>query len=136
MKRRTFCVLAAASLTMASSDFIGSARAADAVAAGTWVWSFTPPNGGDEIKITLKLKQDADELTGTITGRDGTETAIKDGKINKDGEVTFKVERERDGNVFVQNYKGKVDGDTIKGNIMMTFNGEERSRDWEAKRSK
>ena len=135
MKRRTFCVLAALSLTVVATGFIGSARAADAAAAGTWVWSFTPPNGGDEIKITLKLKQEADKLTGTITGRDGTESAIKDGKV-KDGEVTFKVERERNGNVFVQNYKGKVDGDTIKGNITMTFNGEERSRDWEAKRSK
>ena len=49
-----------------------------------------------------------------MPGRDGQETAIEDGKY-KDGEVSFKVTRERMGNKFTIKYTGKVSGETIKG---------------------
>ncbi len=50
--------------------------------------------------------------------------------------MSFKVTRERNGQTFTVNYKGKLEGDTIKGTIEFNFGGESRSRDWEAKRSK
>lgn len=110
------------------------AKAADtAKAAGTWTWTFQRPNGGDAIEVTLKLKQDGDKLTGTITGPGGNETEIKDGKVKGD-EVSFDVVRERDGNTFTTKYLGTLTGDSIKGTAKSTFNGNERSRDWEAKR--
>lgn len=103
-----------------------------ASATGTWKWSFTPPNGGQAMETTLKLKQDGEKLTGTVTGRNNTETAIEEGKV-KDGEVTFIITRERNGTKTVMTYKGKLTEDTIKGTI-----GREGQdpRPWEAKRAK
>jgi hypothetical protein len=105
--------------------------AADAT--GTWKWTFTRQNG-QTVETTLKLKQDGEKLTGTITGRNNTEIEIAEGKV-KDGEVSFQVTREFNNNTIVQKYTGKLDGDTIKGKIEFERNGEQVSRDWEAKRS-
>jgi len=109
----------------------GPATAADAT--GTWKW--TVERNGNTIETTLKLKQDGEKLTGTISGRQGNETAIEDGKV-KDDTVTFKVTREFNGNKFVMNYHGKLSGDSIKGETKFERNGEEQSREWEAKREK
>jgi hypothetical protein len=124
------------------SDWSGESRTlewnatragATATAAGTWKWSF-PGQNGDSIDSTLKLNQEGTKLTGKYTNQFG-ETEIQEGKI--DGEnISFRVELERDGNKFVIKYSGKLSGDTIKGQSAFNFNGEDRSRDWEAKRAK
>jgi len=104
--------------------------AADAT--GTWKW--TVERGGNTIEQTLKLKQDGDKLTGTMVGRDGNETAIEDAKVSGDT-VTFKVTREFNGNKFVINYMGKVEGDTITGETKFSRDGDTQTREWKAKRS-
>jgi hypothetical protein len=111
------------------------ARAADAT--GTWKWSTPGRNGGEARETTLKLKQDGEKLTGTISmGANGREAEISDGKI-KDGEVSFKVTRKgRNNNEITMNYSGKLDGDVIKGKVETNFNGTPRSREFEAKRAK
>ena len=101
----------------------------DAKPEGTWKWSFE--RNGEKIETTLKLKAEGDKLTGTITGRDGKESAIEEGSF-KDGEVKFQVTREREGNKIVVKYAGKISGDTIEGKS----EAGERSRDWKAERSK
>jgi hypothetical protein len=133
MTRRTFACAAALAFGMVFTGLIATAaRAADdKSAAGTWTWTFTRQSG-EKTEVTMKLKQEGDKLTGTITGPGG-DTEIKEGKI-KDGEVTFKVERERNGTTFTVNYKGKLEGDTIKGKSEVTRDGDTQSRDWEAKR--
>ena len=124
----------AAALVLALAGLASMAQAEDKPnPTGTWKW--TVNFGGEEREITLKLKLDGEKLTGTITGRDDKETAIEDGKY-KDGEVSFKVTRERDGNKFTIKYSGKVTGDTLKGKSEFEINGEARSRDFEAKRAK
>ena len=100
---------------------------------GTWKW--TVDFGGQSREMTLKLKMDGDKLTGTMVGRDGEETKIEDAKY-KDGDVSFKVTRKRDDQTFVIKYSGKVTGDTFKGKMEVNFGGEDRSFDFEAKRSK
>ena len=100
---------------------------------GTWKWSQAGQNGQTR-ESTVKLKQEGDKVTGVMVGRNG-ETEIKDGKV-KDGEVSFSVTREFNGNSFTTNYHGKVDGDTIKGKSETERNGQKRERDWEAKRAK
>jgi hypothetical protein len=107
------------------------AQAADA--SGTWKWTFS--RQGQEIELSLDLKQDGDKLTGTLNlpFGDGIKIDIQDGTI-KDGELSFKTVFERDGNSFETKYKGKLDGDTIKGTTERERNGEVVSRDWEAKR--
>ena len=111
---------------------VGSpATAADAT--GTWTW--TIERNGNTIETTLKLKQDGEKLTGTISGRQGSETAIEDGKV-KDDTVSFKVTREFGDNKIVFMYQGKLSGDSIKGETKWEREGEEQTREWEAKRSK
>ena len=78
---------------------------------------------------------DGDKLTGAMVGRDGNETPIQDGKY-KDGELSFNVEREFNGNKVTIKYTGKVSGDTLKGKSEREVNGEIRKREFEAKREK
>jgi hypothetical protein len=106
-----------------------AAFAADEKPDGTWKWS--TERNGNKVETTLKLKLEGDKLTGTISGRDNTETAIEEGSY-KDGEVKFQVTRERDGKKNVSKYSGKISGDTLTGKIEFG----ERSRDWKAERAK
>lgn len=103
-----------------------------ASADGAWKWSM-PGRNGQTNETTLKLKQEGDKLTGTVSGRNGTEIPIQEGQIKGD-EVSFKVVRERNGQQFPATFQGKVTGDTLKGTITFERNGQPASRDWEAKR--
>ncbi len=128
--RRFFA--AAVVVTLAGS--VGALQADDKPnPTGTWKWTVNINN--QEREMTVKLKLDGDKLTGSMPGRNGQETAIEDGKY-KDGEVSFKVTRERMGNKFTLKYTGKVSGDTIKGKTEFDRDGQPQSRDWEAKRAK
>lgn len=96
---------------------------------GTWKWS--TERNGQKMETTLKLKLEGGKLTGTISGRDNTETAIEEAAW-KDGEVTFSVTRERNGEKFTAKYSGKVAGDVLTGKIATG----ERSREFKAERAK
>jgi hypothetical protein len=123
--------LLAATLVLVIVGVAAVARADDKPnPTGTWKW--TVKFGDQTREMTLKLKLDGDTLTGAMLGRDGKETPIQDATY-KDGEVSFKVVRERNGNKMTSTYTGKVSADTIKGKA--TF-GNNQSRDWEAKRAK
>jgi hypothetical protein len=100
---------------------------------GTWKW--TVNFGGQSREATLKLKAEGDKLTGHIIGRDGQERPIEDAKF-KNGEVSFKITRERDGQKFVIKYAGKLSGDTIKGKMEFEREGQTQDIDWDAKRAK
>jgi hypothetical protein len=128
--------LVAAALVVTLAGSIGALRADDkANPTGTWKWSVPGRQGGQAREMTLKLKLDGDKLTGAMVGQNGQETAIEDGQY-KDGEVSFKVTRERQGNKFTIKYTGKVSGDAIKGKSEFEREGQTQSRDWEAKRAK
>lgn len=100
---------------------------------GTWKWTVEFNNQKREQTLKLELKDG--KLTGAMLGRNNMETKIEDGTF-KDGEVAFTITRERMGMKMVSKYKGKVDGDTLKGTISTERDGQTNSRDWEAKRSK
>lgn len=108
------------------------AKRAGAGATGTWKWTITAQDGTVR-ESTLKLKQEGDKLTGALVRRDGTETAIEDGKA-KDGEVSFTVTRERNGQKFTAKYQGKLSGNVLKGTISSERDGQTNSREWEARR--
>ena len=125
--------LVAAAFVLAFIGMSASARAADKPnPTGTWKW--TAKMGDQTVERSLKLKLEGDKLTGTMPGRDGKETSIADGKF-KDGELSFSVTRERDGQKMTSKYSGKVSGDTIKGKVEFTREGQTQSRDWDAKRA-
>jgi hypothetical protein len=125
--------LAAVALCVA---FAGLA-AADEKKAGdpTGTWKWTVERGGQTREQTLTLKLDGDKLTGTMPGRNNAEAKIEDGKY-KDGEVTFKVTREFNGQKFTAKYTAKVSGDTLKGKIETERDGQTQTREFEAKRVK
>jgi hypothetical protein len=107
-------------------------RAVLAIPTGTWKW--TVDRGGQTREMTLNLKLDGDKLSGAMLGRNNTETPIQDATC-KDGEISFKVVRERQGVKMTSSYTGKLSGDTITGKISTERDGNTQSRDWEAKRA-
>lgn len=109
----------------------GVARAAENPT-GTWKWEVKFNNQSRD--ITLKLKLDGEKLTGSMSGRNG-DTEIQDGQY-KDGDISFSIVRERNGNKMTSKFSGKLSGDTIKGKTEFERNGQSQSRDWEAKRVK
>lgn len=100
---------------------------------GTWKWKVMIQDRSRD--MTLKLKLEGDKLSGSILGRNDQETKIEDASF-KDGVVAFAVTQERGDQKFTTKYKGKVDGDTIKGESERTRDGQSRKTDWEAKREK
>jgi hypothetical protein len=116
------------------AGLVGMAQADDKLnPTGTWKW--TVNRNGQDREMTLKLKLDGDKLTGAMVGQNNQETAIEDAQF-KDGEVSFKVTRERDGNKFTVKYTGKVSEDSLKGKTEFERDGQAQSREWEAKRAK
>jgi hypothetical protein len=100
---------------------------------GTWTWT-VPGRDGQTRTATLKLKLEGEKLTGSMSGRNNSETAIEDATI-KGEDISFKVTREgQNGNKMTTKYAGKISGDSIKGKMEFERNGESQSRDWEAKR--
>jgi hypothetical protein len=78
---------------------------------GKWSGSVSTPNG--DLPVAFTFKADGDKLTGSTTGFDGMEVAIKDGKI--DGKnISYTVAFDFGGMPFVITYKGVVSPEEIK----------------------
>lgn len=106
---------------------------------GRWKWKALFREREFDVSVTLKLEDE--KLTGTMPGFGGggggrgpRDTPIKEASY-KDGIVKFTVERGRGDFRSVQNFEGKLEGDTIKGKIESEVNGDETETDWEAKRA-
>jgi hypothetical protein len=115
-------------LIIAILGFSAFATSAVEIDAGTWKWSLTGQNG----ETILKLKQDGENLSGSYTNQFG-KAEITDGSL-KEGDITFKVKREFNGQPFVISYSGKLSGDKIIGKCEFQVNGDTRALKWEAKR--
>src|SRR6185436_3914473 len=106
---------------------------------GTWKWNAGFGNGGfggfggSRSQSTLKLKQEGERISGKIVGGRGGDTDIHRGKFKND-EITFEVERYRDGEKIITRYYGKLSGDKITGQIESNFAGSPRTNNWEAVR--
>ena len=124
--------IALATIGLLSLVLVNVAQAAEDPT-GTWKWSVT--RGDQTFEQSLTLKLEGDKLTGTMPGRNNTETAIEEGTF-KDNVVAFKVTRERNGQKFSTKYSGTVSGDEIKGKSTSERDGKVNERDWVAKRSK
>jgi hypothetical protein len=123
-------LLAAVLLVTLSSG----ALAADAN--GTWKWTVEGRRGSQD--FTAVIKVEGDKVTGTVTvpfGDSGT-TPIKNGTFKND-ELNFETVMDLRGNELTTKYKGKVEGDTIKGKTERPGRGGEMmSQDWNATREK
>jgi hypothetical protein len=104
------------------------ASAADVT--GKWT-AQVPSRGGEARTTTFNFKADGDKLTGTMTGFQGQEIAISDGKISGDT-ISFVVTMERGGNTIKQTYTGKVSDNEIQ---FKREGGQGPAREFVAKRA-
>jgi hypothetical protein len=100
----------------------------------TGTWKYTADVNGQSLDVLIKLKLEGDKLTGSLTVAD-MESPIEDAKY-KDGKISFKVNREFDGNKIVLKYDGTIKGDTFKGKRDLERDGQTNTREFEAKRVK
>lgn len=98
----------------------------------TGKWSFEQQGRNGSQTVTINLKADGGNLTGTISGRGG-ETEISDGKVDGSN-VTFNVVREFQGNKFTTKYSGTLSGDELKLKIETEGGRGPASREVTAKR--
>lgn len=99
---------------------------------GRWTAEFQGPQG-NPVRSVIVLKAQGENLTGTVEGMRGEQTAISDGKISGD-EVTFTVVQHWQGVDFKIEYRGVLK----KGLIHFTVRRpgtEGQSREFDAKRS-
>jgi hypothetical protein len=87
-----------------------AALAADVT--GKWT-AQVPGRGGQTRETTFTFKADGSTLTGSMSGFQGNDFPISDGKIDGDN-VSFKVVLEFNGNSITQNFSGTVSGDEMK----------------------
>ena len=91
-------------------------RAADVD--GKWSGSLDSPNGPVQMGFTFKA--DGATLNGTSTTPDGSEVAIKSGKIDGN-KISFVVSIDFGGMAFDLNYTGVVSADNIQ--LILDFMG-------------
>src|SRR5215510_2188798 len=103
--RTPFTIVIALALLLAAAP----ARAADVD--GKWSGSLDTPMGAVQVGFTFKAE--GTTLTGTSTGPDGSELAIKNGKIDGD-KVAFLISIDFGGMALDLNYSGVVKADTIE----------------------
>jgi hypothetical protein len=78
---------------------------------GKWTGSVTGAQG--DIPVAFTFKADGSSLTGTTTGIDGGEVAIKDGKV-EGNTISFTVTLDFGGMPLMLSYKGVVSSSQIK----------------------
>jgi hypothetical protein len=101
---------------------------------GAWEIRFNRPGRPPSVSV-LKLEKSGDKYVGALTTEQGQTVRITDAQW-KDGELSFQVTLERQGQKFNLTYKGKVTGDTVKGQVSLKFLGQDRSFDFEGARKK
>lgn len=80
--------------------------------AGTWQWE--AQGFGEQIQTTLKLAQEGEKVTGSISGVAGQSLAIEDG-VFKDGKLSFKTIRDVNGQKVVTTFAASLHADALTG---------------------
>jgi len=107
------------------------ALAADEPAKVAGAWEVTSEGRNGPMTQTMTITQDGGKIKGTITERRGD--APLEGTVTGN-KLSFTVKREtQNGDTFVMEYNGTVEGDSIKGTVHSERFGD---RDFTAKRTK
>ncbi len=97
---------------------------------GTWKWESTFRDR--TFKRVLKLAIEDDKLVGTYKGR-RDEVEIEEAKLSGDT-ISFQLTRQFEDRTFTLKYRGKIDDDTIQGEVEWSMGDRSGTRDWKAKR--
>ena len=114
--------------TLFLAAFAVVAQAADVT--GKWTGTFTPSEGNAS-EGTINLKQDGDKVTGTGGPNDGEQMPISNGKI-EGNTVSFEIAH--DGMTLKMVLT--VDGDSLKGDVTATRDGQTMNAKLDLKRVK
>lgn len=109
-----------------------SAKREGASVTGKWK-TVRERDDGSTMEFIYNLKQEGNKLSGTTAWNNSEEIPLKEGKVEGD-KVTFKVVRERDGRSFTADYTGKLQGQSIVGNVAVDWGEGQQTFDWEAKK--
>ena len=104
--------------------------AAAADVSGKWV-AQVPGRDGQTRETTYNFKADGAALKGTMSGFQGNQIDISDGKVDGD-KISFVVKMEFNGNAIEMKYSGVVAGDEIK----MKRSTQRGDQEFTAKRAK
>jgi len=104
MKKALFSALMLAAVLFTAAP----ARAADVD--GKWMGALDTPMG--TVNVNFNFKAEGPALTGTMSGPDGGDIAIKNGKIDGD-RISFVVSLDFGGMAFDLNYTGVVKPDQV-----------------------
>ncbi len=121
-----------------SAMFASTCAAAEPDPNGRWKFTLVfPIDGGGEfpLDVVVNMKADGDKLTGKISGPGGDGMVdILDGTFKK-GTVAFRVVDEAG---TTSRYKGKIEGDKIKGTMEadIPLVEDPLKLDWNAERDK
>ena len=101
----------------------------------TGIWRWTTRSGSGEIETTLQLESKDGKLAGAYSNQFG-DTAISSASLEGDL-IAFEVVRDLGGSKYVVKYRGKIEGDMIKGTIEAPGRdgGAALKLDWNAKRT-
>jgi SAM-dependent methyltransferase len=101
---------------------------------GTWKWTLPELAGQNE--FTLVLEQDFQKLQGTASeGSSSVPVFITEDKI-KGADLEFVLERNERGKKERLVFKGKADGEVMKGLVTIESGANKKSYNWSAKRIK
>lgn len=98
---------------------------------GSWNWE--RKSGDEMIKSQLTVTKKGDTYAGRVKDKDHDLT-IKNSKF-KDGTFSFEVSPHKENPEMTIQFSGKVSKGEIKGTMNYTVNGEEKSQEWNPKRS-
>jgi hypothetical protein len=107
-------------------------QAAGADVSGKWT-AQVPGRNGQTREQTFTFKADGEKLTGSVSGMQGNQMDISDGKISGN-DISFNVTMSMQGNEVKLSYKGTVAGDEIK--FTRSREGSDQKQEFTAKRDK
>lgn len=100
--------------------------------AGTWHWSLASSTG--EQKNQLILDQKFQEVSGKAS-IEGQQVDISESRLKGD-QLSFSLRYNPKGQTVVEQFSGRVSGDTIKGSVKIQGGPSAETQEWTAKRIK
>lgn len=92
---------------------------------GRWVWGMR----------AVDLKLEGQQLKGKVILEGNAEFPLLHGSYSN-GAVRFQIERERDGQPYLNFFEATLQGPMLKGEITRIFAGETNKNPWEARRAR